>query len=203
MYIGGILNGMNIIGMMIFSVFEIRLYRIELVNSLFTIYTEKRKINVTSNQSLTRISKDIKEQKEKVLKDNYMKNNLKLTPTFSNIIFSSKLRCFRLGNRLDNKTAFILKTMNHILEFSQTILLQKEICVLKNKAFISNNNGYKFGKYEWYINNNGNLFTKTFKKEKTETYSDTINDMIHQTSHLNEIFEKGLSKVSNISIKNE
>ena len=44
---------------------------------------------------------------------------------------------------------------------------------------------------------------KTFKKEKTETYSDTINDMIHQTSHLNEIFEKGLSKVSNISIKNE
>ena len=178
MYIGGILNGMNIIGMMIFSVFEIRLYQIELVNSLFTIYTEKKKINVTSNQSLTRISKDIKEQKEKVLKDNYMKNNLKLTPTFSNIIFSS------------NKTAFILKTMNHILEFSQTILLQKEICVLKNKAFISNNNGYKFGKYEWYINNNGNLFTKTFKKEKTETYSDTINDMIHQTSHLNEIFEK-------------
>ena len=132
-----------------------------------------------------------------------MKNNLKLTPTFSNIIFSSKLRCFRSGNRLDNKTAFILKTMNHILEFCQTILLQKEICVLKNKAFISNNNGYKFGKYEWYINNNGNLFTKTFKKEKTETYSDTINDMIHQTSHLNEIFEKGLSKVSNISIKNE
>ena len=100
MYIGGILNGMNIIGMMIFSVFEIRLYQIELVNSLFTIYTEKRKINVTSNQSLTRISKDIKEQKEKVLKDNYMKNNLKLTPTFSNIIFSSKLRCFKSGNRL-------------------------------------------------------------------------------------------------------
>ena len=53
------------------------------------------------------------------------------------------------------------------------------------------------------MNNNSNLFTKTLKKEKNETYSDTINDMIHQTSHLNEVFEKGLSKISNISIKNE
>ena len=160
-------------------------------------------MNVTSNQSLTRISKDIKEQREKVLKDNYMKNNIKIKPTFSNIIFTSKLRCFRTGNRMDNKTAFILRIVNHILEFSQTILLQKKFCILKNKAFISNNNGYKFGKYEWYMNNNSNLFTKTLKKEKNETYSDTINDMIHQTSHLNEVFEKGLSKISNISIKNE
>ena len=93
-------------------------------------------MNVTSSQSLTRISKDIKEQREKVLKDNYMKNNIKIKPTFSNIIFTSKLRCFRTGNRMDNKTAFILRIVNHILEFSQTILLQKKFCIRTRLLFL-------------------------------------------------------------------
>ena len=152
--IGGILNGMQVVGIILLSYFEYKAYQIDLIQSIFTFYHVKQGTNIVRPKmkkfveqfGVMKKTEDNKDTiKTKIshcnlssLGDTHFTDNLSRKNSIHYNIGLLELvflkgKCFRSKKsknfRKDNKK--ILKFLDEKMEFNTTLLMQNDVMILK------------------------------------------------------------------------
>ena len=163
--IGGILNGMNIVGLLVLSFFETKLYEIHLINDLFSFHngsTNFMSINTIKQKNFDEppLSRPSSTQK-RIFGGTFNRSKTKMVFNLSiweYICYKGNFHNKKTGS-IRSETASIVNSLNRILEFSQNVLIQNELNLLRAKIMEGdpNNIGHKeinlhhMDKFKWII----------------------------------------------------
>ena len=182
--VGGLLKGLQMIGIILYSYFEIKLYYKSLINSIFEFRNKERKPlhNLYRNKSISSLS-IIKKDNITIDKTVYQqKIVLNLSP-WQHV----KLLCGCGKKKADKKREYdsLLKCFNRKIEFSQVVLCQNEIGLIKDKLYENKPHSNTFSKFKWNIwseysfTQGSNQFEE---KSKAKTNNDNDSTMNRMTS---------------------
>ena len=216
--IGGILSGMNIIGVLVLSFFESKLYEIQLINDIFEFHQQNLFVSMnTIKQDPSSRPSALSGSQKRITPTQTFGNKTKSKVNFDLSIW--QFICYKgLGKKnnthsLKSETGMIIETLNKILEFSKNVLVQNELNLLKSKKFEQENfitglyrkdyNLYHNEKIRWVIGSKFR-YQKKFPENCDESQKVLSSKMIPIAQLSNNDFTyEGNSKVMNIHNVND
>lgn len=154
--VGGLLRGLHLIGAIMYSFFETKLYYKSLINSIFDFSNKEKKtlFPLYKKKSVCATTVILKSTVDVDKKGQFQKIQLHLSPFQHMKLFCWK--CSKKKEEIKKEYLSLEKSFNSKIEFSRVVLCQNEIAIIKEKLFGAEFSGI-VTKFKWNIWGNNNV----------------------------------------------